>query len=148
MPRRMTTLGAFVLALLFAACASDPEQLRAERTVAAEYDAATGRLELIAFDSDDNGTADTWSYMDGRFVERIEFDRDEDGQIDRRGLYEAGVLQSSEEDADSDGRHDRWVTFEDGQIAFATFDEDGDGAPDRRVIYTDGEVASIEDISD
>ena len=44
--------------LVGVACAPDPAQLRAQRTIDAEYDIETGRLELITFDSDDNGTAE------------------------------------------------------------------------------------------
>ena len=47
--------------LAVGACAPDPERLRAQRAIEAEYDRETGRLELITFDSDDNGTVDTWS---------------------------------------------------------------------------------------
>ena len=67
--------------MLFAvgACAPDPERLRAQRTIEAEYDRETGRLELITFDSDDNGTVDTWSYMEGKKVLRIEIDREKTG---------------------------------------------------------------------
>ena len=37
------------------------ERLRAQLAIEAEYDRGTGRLELITFDSDHNGTVDTWS---------------------------------------------------------------------------------------
>ena len=62
--------GAALVVSLFAAgaCAPDPERFRAQRTIDAEYDTETGRLELITFDSNDNGTVDTWSYMDGNTV--------------------------------------------------------------------------------
>jgi hypothetical protein len=58
--RRITapwSAGALVATLVAGvSCAPGPEQRRAERTVDAEYDVETGRLELITFDSDDNGT--------------------------------------------------------------------------------------------
>ena len=74
---------AALVTVLFGACAPDPERLRAQRTIEAEYERETGQLELITFDSDDNGTVDTWSYMEGKQVLRIEIDRDEDETIDR-----------------------------------------------------------------
>ena len=80
-PRAAGVLSATALVVvLFAvgACAPDQERLRAERTIEAEYDLASGRLELITFDSDDNGTVDTWSHMDGNTVVRIEIDSDEE----------------------------------------------------------------------
>ena len=61
----------------------DGEIQRAVHTVEAEHDQATGRLELIRLDFNDNGTNDTWSYMDGRIVQRIEIDRAEDGAVER-----------------------------------------------------------------
>lgn len=70
-----------------AACAPDPEQLRAQRTIDAEYDMETGRLELITFDSDDNGTVDTWSYIDGNTVLRIGIDQNEDSVVERWNYY-------------------------------------------------------------
>ena len=70
-----------------AACAPDPEQLRAQRTIDAEYDIETGRLALITFGSDDNGTVDTWSYIDGNTVLQIEIDQNEDGVVERWNYY-------------------------------------------------------------
>src|SRR5215471_7097438 len=54
------------------------------------YNKKTGRLEQLKYDSDGDGTFDTFSYMDGPTVVRIEIDRDEDGKIDRWEYYGPG----------------------------------------------------------
>ena len=106
--------------LLFAvgACAPDPERLRAERTIEAEYDRETGRLELITFDSNDNGTIDTWSYMDGNRVVRIEIDNDEDGTLDRWEYYlEDQTLEKVGFSRGNNGVVDAWAfEGEDGEV--------------------------------
>ena len=52
-----------------------------------EYDAQTGKLRLLKYDSDGNGKVDTVSYMDGSRIVRIEIDKDEDGKVDRWEYY-------------------------------------------------------------
>ena len=54
-----------------------------------EYDKTSGKLQLLKFDSNNDGKIDTWSYMDGARVVRIEIDRDGDGKIDRWEYYDA-----------------------------------------------------------
>ena len=46
------------------------------------YDQTTGRLELLKYDANGDGTVDTWSYMDGTRVLRIELDGDQDSRVD------------------------------------------------------------------
>ena len=161
---------AALVTLLFAvgACASDPERLRAERTIEAEYDRETGRLELITFDSDDNGTVDTWSYMDGNRVLRIEIDRDEDGTIDRWEYYledqtlervgfsrgndgvvdawafegEDGEVTRIEISTVGDEQVDRWEFYEEGVLVKAEEDVDLDTRPDKWETYADGHISS------
>ena len=110
-----------VVALLIAvaACAPDPDRRRAQRTIDAEYDRETGRLELITFDSNDNGTIDTWSFMDGNTVLRIEIDRDEDGTVDRWEYYrEDQTLEKVGFSRANDGVVDAWAfEGEDGEVA-------------------------------
>lgn len=64
----MKTLIVVVLAVspLVVACALDPEQERLERAIGAEYNDETGRLELLTYDSDDNGTINVWTYTPAR----------------------------------------------------------------------------------
>lgn len=123
------------------------------------YD-ASGRLQLLRYDADGDGTADTWSYMDGARIGRVEIDTNDDGRIDRWEYYtadqqidrvelstkhdgranrtehfERGVLRRGEEDTDGDGRVDKWETYEDGRLASVAFDTRQAGMPDRRVSY-------------
>lgn len=149
-------------------CAPDPEQLRAERTVDAEYDVETGRLELITFDSDDNGTIDTWSYMEGNTVLHTEIDQDEDGTVDRWEYYRedrtlekvgfsrsgGGVVDAWAFEGDdgevarievstlADGTVDRWEFYEAGMLARVEEDVDLDGRPDKWETREEGRVAT------
>ncbi len=79
---------------LVVACAPDPEQERLERAIGAEYNEETGRLELLTYDSNDNGTVDVWTYMDGTAVLRAEVDANEDGLIERWEYYERGLRRA------------------------------------------------------
>ena len=131
---RSRHVAAFVT-VLFAvgACAPDPERLRAQRTIEAEYDRQTGWLELITFDSDDNGTVDTRSYMEGNRVLRIEIDRDEDGTIDRWEYYrEDQTLEKVGFSRGNDGVVDAWAfEGEDGEVVRIEISTVGDGQVDR-----------------
>jgi len=134
--------------------------------MAPEYNKTTGKLQLLKYDSNGNGTVDTWSYMDGGRILRVEIDTNEDGKIDRweyygadqklervalatRGdgkvtrteWYTADVLMRAEEDTDGDGRIDKWETYENGRLAAVQFDSMHRGTPDRRLVYAaDGSV--------
>src|SRR5438093_10667073 len=55
----------------------------AEKRIEPVYDRATGRLQLIKYDSDGDGKTDVWTYMDGSRVIRTETDTDHDGKVDR-----------------------------------------------------------------
>jgi len=129
-------------------------------------DTKTGKLQLLKYDSNGNGTVDTWSYMDGVRILRIEIDADEDGKLDRWEHYgadqklekvglspsgdgkatrtewhEQDVLVRAEEDTDEDGRTDKWETYENGRLTAVAFDTLHRGTPDRRLIYgPDGSV--------
>ena len=164
---RMATLLVGVLAV--GACAPDPERLRAERTINAEYDRESGRLELITFDSDDNGTVDTWSYMAGNTVLRIEVDDDDDGTVDRweyyreartlekvgfsrgdNGVVDAwafegqdGALVRIEISTVGGGQVDRWEYYEGGVLLRVEEDVDLDMRPDKWETYTGGRVTSV-----
>ena len=160
--------GLAILVFVVVGCAPDPEQLRAERTIDAEYDRQTGQLELITFDSDDNGTIDTWSYMDGNTVLRIELDADEDGTIDRweyyledqtlekvgfsrgnDGVVDAWAFEGADGDVVrieistvGDGQVDRWEFYDEGLLVRAEEDVDLDTRPDKWETYDDGRVSS------
>src|SRR5438874_11395511 len=74
------------LALGIGACESR-EAAEARQRIQPVYDADTGKLTLLKYDSNGNGKPDTFSYMDGARVVRIEIDQDEDGKIDRWEYY-------------------------------------------------------------
>src|SRR5687767_10372697 len=73
------------------------------------YDAVTGRLQLLKYDSNGNGTLDTWSYMDAARVVRIEIDQDEDGKIERWEHYDADQkMEKVGFSRANDGKEDAW----------------------------------------
>src|SRR5262245_62636206 len=121
--KQLTFSGICTLLLLSAAAG----QRSAEPTKKIEptYNKQTGRLELLRYDSNGNGTFDTFSYMDGTRVIRIEIDSNEDGKIDRWEYY--GPNQKLEKVGFSraqDGNEDAWTFF------------DASGAPERIEIST------------
>lgn len=105
------------------------------KRITPRYDKATGKLQLLEYDSNGNGVADTWSHMDGARVVRIEIDHDEDGKIDRweyygpdRNLEKVGFSRMQ------DGKEDAW--------SYAA----PDGSIDRIEVSTrrDGKVTRVE----
>ena len=68
---------------------SDRDHERLKATTKATYNAKTGRLTELTFDSNKNGRIDTWTEMDGSRPVRSRLDRDEDGRIDRWEYYDA-----------------------------------------------------------
>jgi hypothetical protein len=82
------------------------------RKIEPTYNKKTGRLELLRYDSNGDGTFDTFSYMDGARILRIEIDQDGDGKIDRWEYY--GANQQIEKVGFSrshDGVEDAWSFF-------------------------------------
>src|SRR4051812_29866207 len=75
----------FTLCSICAACGGSA----AKKQIQPVYDKQTGRLQLLKYDSNKNGTIDTVSYMDGSRVLRIEIDADEDGKVERWEYYGA-----------------------------------------------------------
>jgi len=133
------------------------------------YSQTTGRLELLKYDADGDGTVDTWSYMDGARVLRIELDGDQDsridrweyygpdqqiekigvstkpgGRADRFEYYENGVLTRAEGDTNGDGRIDKWEVYDGPRLASVSFDTTQRGSPDRRVVYGPDRSARLE----
>lgn len=166
-PRSVRALAASLVCCL--SCAPDPAQLRAERTIEAEYDLETGRLQLITFDSDDNGVIDTWSYMDGNIPLRTEIDQDEDGTVDRWEYYRenrtlekvgfsrggGGVVDAWAFEGDdgevarievstlANGTVDRWEHYEAGALVRVEEDLDFDGGADKWETREAGRVATV-----
>jgi hypothetical protein len=106
-PRSLTLgLGILAGALCCGACQPQPESAKRIQPI---YDQKTGKLQLLKYDANGNGTTDTWSYMDGAHVVRIEVDSDEDGKIDRWEYY--GPDEKLEKIGFSrlgDGKEDAW----------------------------------------
>lgn len=68
------------------ACAPGAEGDPSGGAITPTYNEETGRLELLTYDSNDNGQIDTWTYMDRTRVMRTEIDADGVGLIDRSAL--------------------------------------------------------------
>ena len=114
------------------------------------YDAATGKLTRLAYDSDDNGTDDTWASMDGTRLVSLEADENEDGQIDRWEFYppdaKTGPRQAPERIERAtrlDGRVSRREFFEQGVMTRVEEDTDGNGAIDKWETYKDGALVLL-----
>jgi hypothetical protein len=151
--------------LAFAAGCRPGEKARMEPV----YDKLTGKLALLKYDSNGDGTVDTWSYMDGLRVLRIEIDSNEDGKIDRWEYYGEGQrLKKIGSSRANDGKADTWSypaaggtidrvdvsTRRDGtvtrtehyahdELVSAEEDADEDGRIDRWETYDNGRLASV-----
>jgi hypothetical protein len=98
-----------VLASAVALSACDARGEEARKRISPEYDASTGKLSLLKYDANGNGTVDTWSYMDGARVVRIEIDKDEDGKMDRWEYYGPdSKLEKIGSSRAQDGKEDAW----------------------------------------
>ena len=144
----------------FIGCSQRPPESPEAAGVKATYSKASGKLELITYDTNKDGKVDAWSHMDGTRLVSMEIDRDFDG-VDRplgpllggRRPREGGVLARERREgrrvglsgADGqvarievatrrDGKVNR-VEFYGGGLARAEEDTDGDGKPDKRETY-------------
>lgn len=160
------------LAVAAAVGCSDPESDRIKSTTIPTYDTATGKLKELTFDSNKNGTIDTWTRMDGARPVLTRMDRDEDGKADRWEYYdEAGKLvkvgfsraNSGTPDAwayssgdpeqierieissvGDETRIDRWERYARGnELIEADEDTDRDGRPDKWETYREGILVAV-----
>jgi hypothetical protein len=135
------------LALIVASCNRTSDEAR--KRITPEYDKATGKLQLLKYDSNGDGKIDTWSYMDGARVVRIEIDKDEDGKIDRWEYY--GPDQKIEKIGFSranDGKEDAWsYPGPDGTITRIEISTKRDGKVERTEHYEKGALVSAEEAS-
>lgn len=155
------------LALTCAGCSS--ERTEARKRISPEYSKTTGKLQLLKYDSNGNGKADIFSYMDGARVLRIEIDKDEDGKIDRWEYYDPNQkiekigfsrLQDGKEDAWSytgpdasvvrievstkrDGKVTRIEHYDHEKLLTAEEDTNGDGRTDKWETYDGERLASV-----
>jgi hypothetical protein len=147
---RLVLAGA-LLSCLFAACdaapAGTPPQ---DGRIEPVYDKETGRLQLLRYDANHNGVADTFSYMNGSRVERIEIDVDEDGRIDRWEHYsDGGRLAKVGFSRAKDGREDAWsYAAPDGSISRIEVSSGGDGLVSRTEHYDHERLVSAEEDTD
>jgi hypothetical protein len=165
---RRIALASF-LAPVVIAMACGHREADAKKRITPEYDKTTGKLRLLKYDSNGNGTIDTWSYMDGTRVVRIEIDQNEDGKIDRWEYYGQDLklekigfsrLQDGKEDAWSypgpdgsidrieiaarrDGKVTRIEHYQRNILVAAEEDSDADGRMDKWETYEDNRLASI-----
>lgn len=110
----------------------------------------TGRLQLLKYDANKNGTPDTFSYMDGARVVRIEIDKDEDGKIDRWEYYDGNQkLTKVGFSRSNDGKEDAW-TFAgpDGTTERIELSTHGDGKVTRTEFYENNALVRAEEDTD
>jgi hypothetical protein len=105
---RSTLSFALVMALGWGCSSPDKAQERLGITPA--YDATTGKLKELAYDSNHNGKPDTWTDMDGARPVRTRIDSNEDGKIDRWEYYdEKSTLVKVGFSRRDDGKADAWA---------------------------------------
>ena len=87
----------------------DSNRLNRE-TTRPTYDAKTGRLTELTYDSNVDGRIDTWIDMDGAKPLRARADRNQDGRLDRWEEYDAnGRLVSVGYSRNDSGEPDAWA---------------------------------------
>jgi hypothetical protein len=114
------------------------------------YNTETGRLQLLKYDANTNGTVDTWSYMDGRRVLRIEIDKDEDGRIERWDHYDDDQkIEKVGFSRENDGKEDAWwYAGADGAVIRIEISEHRNGKVSRTEFYTNDSLVRVEEDSD
>ena len=158
--------------LASAACrapAGDPSTSLGAGTIEPVYEETTGKLQLLKYDANGDGTIDTWSYMDGARVVRIELDPDQNNIIDRWEYYrpdhtieKVGTSRAGDSTPDSwaffdqngamtrlelssrrNGTIDRVEYYEGGTRVRAEEDTNADGRVDKWETYDGSRLASV-----
>jgi hypothetical protein len=137
-----------VCALVVSSC--DRQGNEARKRITPEYDTTTGKLKLLKYDSNGDGTVDTLSYMDGARVVRIEIDKDQDGKIDRWEYYDANQkLEKIGTSRAQDGKEDSWSYLgADGSIARIDVSTRHDGKVNRVEHYQKDVLVAAEEDAD
>jgi hypothetical protein len=165
-PRRDRRVVAWLILALSAGCssaASSPEK----SGITPAYDAATGRLTSLAYDSNHNGKPDTWTDMDGSRAVQTRIDRNEDGKIERWEYYDSqsklvkvgfsrqdtgkpdawafagadGKTRRIEISSTADAKRiDRTEHYQSGALVSAEEDTNHDGLVDKWETYADGQI--------
>lgn len=165
--------GAVALAVAFALAAASTAACGGSgsgdtSSVEARYSKATGKLELLVYDTNKDGKPDAWTHMDGTRLLRMEIDRDFNGVVDRWEYYAAdgslekvGFSRANDGQVDAwafqggkgeivrieistrrDGTVSRWEMYDAGALVRAEEDSDGDGRVDKWETYRDGALVS------
>jgi len=149
-PNAAATL-ALLLAVASAGLLGGCQRPRADqKKIEPTYNKKTGRLELLRYDSNGDGTFDTFSYMDGTRILRIEIDQDGDGRIDRweyygpdRRLEKVGFSRAK------DGVEDAWSFFDpNGAVERIEISTKRNRVIDRVEHYAKGGLVRAEEDSD
>lgn len=141
---------ALVLAMTAACSSSSPKGEGEPAGVQASYSKATGKLELVTYDTNRDGKADAWAHMEGTRLVRMDIDRDFDGTPDRWEYYDAdGDIERVGFSRAGDGTPDAWA-FEDasGNIARIDVSTRRDGSVNRREFYAGGVQDRAEEDTD
>lgn len=115
------------------------------------YDKTTGKLTRLSYDSNGNGTHDTWAFMDGIRLLKLEADENEDGRMDRWEYYPAsGPSAHAKQPPERidratrlDGRISRREFFEGSAMVRVEEDTDGNGAIDKWETYSSGALVAV-----
>jgi hypothetical protein len=143
--------GLVLLSSVMAGCQDGAAGKEAQGRVEPAYDETSGRLTRIGYDSNNNGTLDTWAFMDGARLTKLEADENEDGKIDRWEYYPAnaapGPLKQPPERIERatrfDGQVSRREFFEEGALARVEEDTDGNGSTDKWETYAAGGLVTL-----
>jgi hypothetical protein len=146
---------------------SSPDKAQERLGITPAYDATTGKLKELAYDSNHNGKPDTWTDMDGARPVRTRIDSNEDGKIDRWEYYDekstlVKVGFSRRDDGKADGwafagpdgktqrieissvadekKIDRWEHYDARGMTAVEEDTNHDGRPDKWETYEAGIV--------
>ena len=131
---RVRPAAAVLLCALVALCAGCSAAGSSEKSaVKPTYDPKSGRLTELAYDSNHNGTTDTWTEMDGARPLLTRIDKNEDGRVDRWEYYDnsSRLIKVGLSRRDN-GKPDAW--------AFAG----PDGKPERLEISSTGDPKKID----
>jgi len=148
-------LGAIALSYVLAGCSG--ADATADDRPKADYDATTGRLRRLTFDSNNNGRNDAVGLMDGTRIDQIEVDTDENGQVDYREYYGAdrrlvkvGVSRQNDGIIDTFEFYDQTDGTDDAVLHVTRIEvsTQRDNRFDRIEFYEDGILARVEEDAD
>ena len=137
---------AFLAVFVLTGCNKPAENKQIEPV----YDKQTGKLQVLKYDRDKNGTAETISHMDGTRILRIEIDENEDGTVDRWEHYDAGQkLVKVGTSRAANGKEDSWsYPGADGSVAKVEISSAGDGKVTRTEYYEKSAIVRAEEDGD